>query len=94
MRLLGSRESDLHVRSQEIVSQSINSYRDIYIKDRRGFYSETFSKGRFELSRIFAKVNYIGVLNKYIIYMEQCKINIISYHFLRNIYLFLINYVQ
>lgn len=67
MRLLGSRESDLHVRSQEIVSQSINSYRDIYIKDRRGFYSETFSKGRFELSRIFAKVNYIGVLNKYII---------------------------
>ncbi len=41
---------------------------------------------------LFIRNNSLKLLNKYIIYMEQCKINIISYNFLRNIYLFLINY--
>ncbi len=41
---------------------------------------------------LFIKNSSLKILNKYIIYMDQCRINVISNTFLKNIYNFLINY--
>ena len=63
---LGELESRLSVRSYETVLESLSSYREISVRNRRHYYFEKISKMRFVLADVYAKRNFMPNLSKYI----------------------------
>lgn len=64
---LGQREAEISVHTNQLLFESLNSYREIYVKGLRKSYSDRISKNRFQLSEILARITFLPSVSKYVI---------------------------
>lgn len=64
---LGNRNVGLIIGSNEKILEALNSYRDIFVRNRRAFYSKEISNTRIDLANVSAELSYIPNISKYVI---------------------------
>lgn len=64
---LGSQNSTLTVQNNELVIQSLTSIREIYVRNRQGYYLSNIAKGRFALANIAGELNFMPYVTKYVL---------------------------
>jgi len=64
---LGKLGSKLNVESNEKVIEVLDSYRELYVRDRRASYADIISEKRFNLAKISAEISFMPYVSKYII---------------------------
>ena len=65
--LLGKENSVLTVQNNELVVQSITSFREIYVRNRQGYYLTNIAKGRYALAGIAGDLNFMPYVSKYVL---------------------------
>ena len=65
--LLGESQGKLSVQSNENIAQVVQAYREIFVRNRRGYYAKSFSKLREEFSKNLAEVSFLPYVGKYVI---------------------------
>lgn len=63
---LGTAEAKLGVLSNEKILEGLNSYREITVKNQRGYYVNLISDHRMKLANVIAKKNFMPNLSKYV----------------------------
>ena len=66
-KYLGELGSKLSIKSSEMILEALNSYREIYVRNRRAFYAQRIADVRFRLSNINAELSFIPNISKYVI---------------------------
>ena len=66
-RELGSRNSELNIRSNEKIIESLSSFREISVKNRQSQYSWEIGQIRIKLARTMADINFMPYVSKYVI---------------------------
>ena len=64
---LGNKSATLTIESNEKILEALNSYRDLFVRNRRSYYSNEISKLRFSLANNSAELSFIPNLSKYLI---------------------------
>lgn len=64
---LGARQTALTIESNESILQAIETYREIIVHNRQGYYSEKIGKIRFRLGSLYAESNFLPYIGKYVI---------------------------
>jgi len=64
---LGLQRSSLEVSSNESITEFMGSYREIFVRNRRNYYSGEISKLRFNLAEITARSNFMPNVSKYVL---------------------------
>lgn len=67
MRSLGENQGKLSIRSNQMILEAINSYRELVVRNRRSYYAEEISKLRFGLAESNARVSFLSNLSKYVL---------------------------
>jgi ABC-type bacteriocin/lantibiotic exporter with double-glycine peptidase domain len=66
-RILGEKEAEISVHTNQLLFEALNSYREIYVKGLRKSYADRISQNKFELSSILAKMSFLPSVSKYVI---------------------------
>lgn len=66
-RALGEREAEISIRTNQLLFESLNSYREIYVKGLRKSYADRISQNKYELSSILARMSFLPSVSKYVI---------------------------
>jgi ABC-type multidrug transport system fused ATPase/permease subunit len=66
-RVLGQKEAEISILTNQLLFESLNSYREIYVKGLRKSYADRISDNKFELSSILAKMSFLPSVSKYVI---------------------------
>ena len=66
-RVLGVKNSELTIRSNEKIIEVFASYRELVVRNRRDFYAREISKLRFELAETSAEISFMPYVSKYVI---------------------------
>jgi len=66
-RILGEKEAEINILTNQLLFESLNSYREIYVKGVRKSYADRISQNKFELSSILARINFLPSVSKYVI---------------------------
>jgi len=66
-RALGTKNSELTIRSNEKIIEVFASYRELVVRNRRDFYAREISKLRFELAETSAEISFMPYVSKYVI---------------------------
>ena len=66
-RNLGSKNSDLAIASNKNIIESLNSYRETIVRNRRNFYAKRMQSQRLELSLIEAQLAFMPMISKYVL---------------------------
>jgi ATP-binding cassette subfamily C protein len=64
---LGKENSVLTVQNNELVIQSLTSFREIYVRNREAYYLSNISKGRYALANIAGELNFMPYVSKYVL---------------------------
>jgi ABC-type multidrug transport system fused ATPase/permease subunit len=64
---LGIENSVLTVQNNELIVQSITSFREIYVRNRQGYYLTNIAKGRYSLAGIAGELNFMPYVSKYVL---------------------------
>ena len=64
---MGRRSSELNIQTNELLTNSINSYRELFVKHRISSNLEVINLKRSELSSILGKLSFIPYVGKYIL---------------------------
>ena len=64
---IGSRNSEMVIRSNEKINEVFSSYRESVIRNRRDYYAREIAKLRYELSDLSAELNFMPYISKYVI---------------------------
>lgn len=64
---LGEESANLNIASNELVNEVLLTYREAFVKDRRGFYANAISAERFALARTDAEIAFMPTISKYVI---------------------------
>jgi len=64
---LGHLGSVFDIQNNEMILEALSSYREIYIRNRRKYYSNRISEIRFKLSNIRAELSFIPNISKYVV---------------------------
>lgn len=64
---LGQNSSLLNVASNEKIIEVIHSYRELVVKNRRGYYAKEISKVRHDLANTLAELSFMPNFSKYIV---------------------------
>ncbi len=64
---LGEESADLNIASNELVNEALLTYREAFVKDRRGFYANAIAAERLALARTDAEIAFMPVISKYVI---------------------------
>ena len=64
---LGDAQTSLSISSNESILEAINSYRENFVRDRRGFYVAKISKLRFDLAEASAGMAFMSNISKYVL---------------------------
>jgi ABC-type multidrug transport system fused ATPase/permease subunit len=64
---LGEENSKLLIRVNERISEVLDSYREIVVRSRTGFYAKEIGQLRHEFSNTSAEMNFLPYVSKYII---------------------------
>ena len=64
---LGSKESQLSIKSNEQIYQVLSSYRESVVRNRRSYYASQIGKSRLLLADTMAELNFMPNVSKYVI---------------------------
>jgi ABC-type multidrug transport system fused ATPase/permease subunit len=64
---LSRKTANIEIVSNQKVSEVIQSYREIFVSNRRGYYSNRIGKLRFSLAELSAELNFLPSISKYMI---------------------------
>jgi ABC-type multidrug transport system fused ATPase/permease subunit len=64
---LGEENSRLLIKVNERISEALESYREIVVRSRTGFYAKEIGQLRHEFSNTSAEINFLPYVSKYII---------------------------
>ncbi len=64
---LGEEQTKLEIESSQRIFEAINSYRELLVRDRRGFYAQQISDLRHKLADGIAALGFMGNVNKYVL---------------------------
>jgi ABC-type multidrug transport system fused ATPase/permease subunit len=67
MRELGEQQGILGIESSQRIYEAISSYRELLVRDRRGFYAQQIGNIRFKLAEGNATIGFMSNLTKYVI---------------------------
>jgi len=62
---LGSQQSDLTVRNNEMILQALETFREVVVHNRQNFYSHQVKELKVELGKIGAHLSFQPYINKY-----------------------------
>jgi len=65
-RRLGKAETELNIRTNESVLDSLNLFREIYVKNKKDFYVSEFRNTRSRQANISAQLSFLPSISKYI----------------------------
>ena len=65
-KFLGKESTKVGVDSNEKILEVLNSYRELVVKNRRGYYSELIGKTRLKLANIVAEQSFMPNISKYV----------------------------
>jgi ABC-type multidrug transport system fused ATPase/permease subunit len=66
-RRIGLRISQLTIESNQRIFESLQMFREIYVRNRQYYYSNEISKLKTEHSRIFAEQTFLPSISKYVV---------------------------
>jgi len=66
-RTLGVMNAELSIKSNERIIEALNSYRELFVRSRRSFYSQEISKDRFLAANLLAEIQFMPNVGKYVI---------------------------
>lgn len=64
---LGNKNVDLSIKSNEKILEVLNSYRELYVRNRRSYYSVGIAKSRLAIANTSAELSFIPNIGKYVI---------------------------
>jgi ABC-type multidrug transport system fused ATPase/permease subunit len=67
VRILGSRESELNIASNEKITEVLLSYRESVVRNRRWFYAKEIGAIRFQLADTLGELAFMPNVSKYVI---------------------------
>jgi len=62
---LGQEQAEISVQSQEMIVQVVTAYREIFVKNRRSFFSDQISDFRLKLANSTAEMAYLQNISKF-----------------------------
>ncbi len=65
--LIGLRNSEIAIKSNEKIIEVFSSYRESVVRNRRDYYAREIAKTRYELSDVSAEINFMPYISKYVI---------------------------
>lgn len=65
-RSIGEQQSRLSIESSQRIFEAISTYRELLVRNRRGYYAREIGKLRFQLADGEANVGYLRSLSKYL----------------------------
>ena len=65
--LLGQQNSQIDIRSQELISESLSAYKEIKTRNAENYYINRFAKLRLGLSEVLAEMAFLPNISKYVI---------------------------
>ncbi len=83
VKSIGEQQSTLEVESSQRIFEVISSYRELLVRDRRGYYAQQISGIRFRLSDGQALSSFMGSISKYVleIALVICALVLAFYQF-------------
>jgi len=67
VNVLGNESARLTIKSNEKILEVLNSYRELFVRDRRSFYSREIGETRLALANTSAELAFIPNISKYVI---------------------------
>ncbi len=64
---IGSKSTELTIKSSEKISEVFSSYRESVVRNRRDFYAREIAKTRYELAGYKAEIGFMPLIGKYVI---------------------------
>lgn len=64
---LGRFNSEIAILSNKHIVEAINSYREMYVRDRRSYYARTIEEERYKLSMNDAHLAFMPMISKYVL---------------------------
>jgi ATP-binding cassette subfamily C protein len=64
---LGNKNVDLSIKSNEKILEVLNSYRELFVRNRRSYYSAEIAKSRLAIANTSAELTFIPNVGKYVI---------------------------
>lgn len=65
--LLGQKETELNIQSNEKISEVLSSYRESVVRNRRDYYAREIGELRFKLADTLAELSFMPNVSKYVI---------------------------
>jgi len=66
-RILGMQDAGLTVQTSELLMESLESYRESIVRNRRSFYVRRISDIRYAQAKLSAELSFIPLISKYVI---------------------------
>jgi ABC-type multidrug transport system fused ATPase/permease subunit len=67
VNVLGNESARLTIKSNEKILEVLNSYRELFVRNRRSFYSKEIGQTRLQLANTSAELAFIPNISKYVI---------------------------
>lgn len=67
MQKLGEQQGALHIESSQRIFEAINSYRELLVRDRRGYYAQQIGNLRYKLADGNATMGFMANISKYVL---------------------------
>ena len=67
MQRLGEEQGALDIESSQRIFEAVNSYRELLVRDRRGFYAQQIGGLRYKLADGVATIGFMGNISKYVL---------------------------
>lgn len=64
---LGKFNSEISISSNKHIVEAINSYREMYVRDRKSYYARTIEEERYKLSMNDAHLAFMPMISKYVL---------------------------
>ncbi len=64
---LGEEQGALEIESSQRIFEAVNSYRELLVRDRRGFYAQQIGGIRYRMADSAATLGFLGYLSKYVL---------------------------
>ena len=64
---LGAKQAELNIESDTKIIEVLTSYREVVVKNRRGFYANEIGKTRYQLADTLAELSFMPSIGKYVI---------------------------
>jgi ATP-binding cassette subfamily C protein len=85
-RSLGQASSEISIRSNTAFVEAIGTYREAFVRNRRGYYSKTIRDDRYLLAKITAKQSFMPNISKYVLesFLIVSTLVLAAFQFLNN----------